>query len=66
MATVIYTVCVSENIYVPEVAADGQVAHHLADGVAVVGLDAYYTAQPLQRLAYARPGIPTRPLAPKK
>ena len=52
------------ELQVPQniIAADGQVAHHLADGVAVVGLDAYYTAQPLQRMAYARPGVPPRPL----
>jgi len=44
---------------------DGFVDHTQADTVTVVGLDSYYTAQPLDRLAYAKPGknvevIPTQ------
>lgn len=44
---------------------DGFVNHKQADTVTVIGLDSYYTTQPLERLAYAKPGkeveiIPTQ------
>ena len=35
---------------------DGFVDHIKAQSVTVAGLDSYYTAQPLARLAYAKPG----------
>jgi flavin reductase (DIM6/NTAB) family NADH-FMN oxidoreductase RutF len=43
---------------------DGFVAHHLADSLAVAGLDAYYGLRDGQRLSYAKPDQPieSRPL----
>jgi hypothetical protein len=37
---------------------DGFVAHHLADSLAVAGLDAYYGLRDGQRLSYAKPDQP--------
>jgi len=35
-------------------ATDGFFSHHAANTLAVVGLDSYYTIQPIQRLSYAK------------
>ena len=36
-------------------AEDGQLDHHMADTVAVTGLDEYHSASSLQRLGYPKP-----------
>jgi len=53
------TIIVGEIIHImldeDLVGHDGAVNHFNAETVTVVGLDSYYTAQPLARLAYAKP-----------
>lgn len=48
-------VLLNENL----VAADGYVDHQKAQTVTVSGLDSYFTANPLERLAYAKPNLTT-------
>ncbi|CAM3765525.1 flavin reductase family protein [Mucilaginibacter galii] len=69
MATNGTTIVVGEIVHILAdeqlIGSDGFVDHTQADTVTVVGLDSYYTTQPLERLAYAKPGknvqiIPTQ------
>ncbi|WP_035727359.1 flavin reductase family protein [Eisenibacter elegans] len=61
-----------EEIFVPSdcLSADGLIHPDKAQSITCAGLDAYYTAQPLERLSYAKPGkppvaIPFQPLFPE-
>lgn len=50
------------ELHIPQhiVATDGYINLHQAGVISVNGLDAYHETVPLQRLAYARPGVPTK------
>jgi len=48
------------HIYLQDdlISEDGFVAHHIADSLAVAGLDAYFGLRNGQRLSYAKPDQP--------